>query len=430
MDNQRVAVASDGPYFVKEGRPWFWLGDTVWSAFTNAAPSEWREYLILREQQGFNVLQINVLPQWDRSRGGHEELAPFALDQAGLYDMARPNHDYWEHAREMCRQAHRRGFVLALVVLWCDNVPDTWAAHRQLGQVMPEDAVEPYTEYVVETFRDFDPVWLVAGDTDFPQRAIETYRKALRVLRREDPEGLTTLHLGGGKVLHEAFAATDPVGFWMYQSGHAFAPERSDFADRPFLLGDRFGELPGSESRPLLNGEPCYEGIQPAKRRLRVTRQDVRRVVWLSLLSGAGAGVTYGAHGLWGWHHEDDEPQSDAQVPLTWSTAMRLEGAWDVALARWLFDRYRLFPLLPAQDLLVEGPQDARVATTPDRSRLVLYTPSAGRVVLRENLTQYDLTLVGLDRRAFGAPRCRFQDGRCVLDLRCFNTDQLVVAAR
>jgi hypothetical protein len=109
---------------------------------------------------------------------------------------------------------------------------------------------------------------------------------------------------------------------------------------------------------------------------------------------------------------------------------MRLDGAWDAALARWLFERFHLFPLLPAQDLLLDGPQDTRVAATPDRSRLLVYAPSAGRVVLDDALTDGDLTLVGLAERAFGVPICTHQDGRSVLDLRHFNTDQLVVAVR
>lgn len=45
----------------------FYLADTVWSAFTNIDLTDWAYYLKVRKEQGFNVLQINILPQWDRS---------------------------------------------------------------------------------------------------------------------------------------------------------------------------------------------------------------------------------------------------------------------------------------------------------------------------------------------------------------------------
>ena len=57
---------------LRDGSPWFYLADTVWSAFTNPTDREWEEFLRLRREQGFAALQINVLPQWDRSILAHE----------------------------------------------------------------------------------------------------------------------------------------------------------------------------------------------------------------------------------------------------------------------------------------------------------------------------------------------------------------------
>nr|WP_309295406.1 DUF4038 domain-containing protein [Faecalibacterium gallinarum] len=41
------------------------MADTCWSAFTNIGSEEWVFYLKRRREQGFRVLQINILPQWD-----------------------------------------------------------------------------------------------------------------------------------------------------------------------------------------------------------------------------------------------------------------------------------------------------------------------------------------------------------------------------
>ena len=56
-----------GGFATANGKPFFWLADTCWSAFTNISDDDWQEYLDLRARQGFNVLQINALPQWDLS---------------------------------------------------------------------------------------------------------------------------------------------------------------------------------------------------------------------------------------------------------------------------------------------------------------------------------------------------------------------------
>ncbi|WP_303032735.1 apiosidase-like domain-containing protein, partial [Dubosiella newyorkensis] len=63
-----LQVAKEATYLTKDGKPFFYLGDTCWSAFTNISDGEWAYYLNKRKAQGFNVLQINILPQWDASQ--------------------------------------------------------------------------------------------------------------------------------------------------------------------------------------------------------------------------------------------------------------------------------------------------------------------------------------------------------------------------
>ena len=62
-----VVVSKTQDYFLRNGKPFFYLADTVWSSLTNTSFEEWEEYLTYRKIQGFNALQIDILPQWDRS---------------------------------------------------------------------------------------------------------------------------------------------------------------------------------------------------------------------------------------------------------------------------------------------------------------------------------------------------------------------------
>ena len=52
----RLAVSENGRYFVRDGKPFFWLGDSGWSLLSLYTPQEAREYLDHRRGQGFTVI--------------------------------------------------------------------------------------------------------------------------------------------------------------------------------------------------------------------------------------------------------------------------------------------------------------------------------------------------------------------------------------
>ncbi|MBJ8191443.1 DUF4038 domain-containing protein, partial [Bacillus cereus] len=144
----------------------------------------------------------------------------------------------------------------ALVLLWCNYVPDTWAEMFQKGNKMPFECVEPYVTYVVNRFSPFDPIFLVSGDSDFPtERANSYYLKALDIVQQLSPASLTTLHIQGRlREIPPAFEKHKGLGFYMYQSGH-----NSQFQHVAHEIAQHFYHK--SDIRPVINGEPCYEQI-------------------------------------------------------------------------------------------------------------------------------------------------------------------------
>lgn len=145
-----ISINKSTNTFESKGKPFFYLADTVWSAFTNIYYEDWEEYLEYRRMQGFNALQINILPQWDRSMPdlGYR---PFKVDSTGKTDFYSIEPGYFDHAAKMLESVVRKGFVPALVVLWCDFVNGTWGSRVVPDHVMPLDAVKPYVEYVLNT---------------------------------------------------------------------------------------------------------------------------------------------------------------------------------------------------------------------------------------------------------------------------------------
>ena len=162
-----VNARRDG--FLCDGKPFFWFADTCWSAFTSISLEDWDYYLTRRAEQGMNVLQINTLPQWDRCLPDLG-IWPYASEDGVHFDWSAPNQEYWDRARTMCEMAVRAGIRPALVLMWCNYVPGTWGgmiAQRLGAEAMPREEVRAHVARVIENLGEFDPVYVVTGDTDF-----------------------------------------------------------------------------------------------------------------------------------------------------------------------------------------------------------------------------------------------------------------------
>src|SRR5262245_40912745 len=104
-----LQVSANGRYFVRDGAPFFWMGDTVWSLVNRYTPEEAETYLEHRRRQGFNVVHIMVL--FD---GGPGLVTPAAdgRNEPPFHDMnpATPNEAYFAGVDRIVRLAREKGF--------------------------------------------------------------------------------------------------------------------------------------------------------------------------------------------------------------------------------------------------------------------------------------------------------------------------------
>jgi hypothetical protein len=417
----RVTISSGRDHFLRGGKKFFYLADTAWSVFTNVPAADWEEYLDLRSSQGFNALQINILPQWDRTQVQFSP-QPFKTGRGGAWDFTRPEPEYFQQAASMLEPLHDRGMVPALVVLWCDFVKGTWACAKMPDHEMPLDAIAPFIGMACKTFEQFEPVYLVSGDTDFksPDTA-ERYLLALREVRKASSGSLTTLHLNPLADLPPQVVDSRELDFYMFQSGHD-AEQRL-----PIALSRKFYGLP--VKRPVVNGEVCYEGHGFGNTYGRFGAWHVRRAIWQSLLSGAKAGVCYGAHGVWSWHRRglDFPGKPFSSTPYTGAFAARLPGAWDAGYARWAFETFDLFGIEPVE-AAHDGSEEIRVSATPDRKKIAVYMPHAAEVTFNLEMEAGSAFLVNLSDRSIVKPVLKaVTGGRTALSLPEVNSDCLLV---
>ncbi len=358
-----LSVSVSGNYLEKNGKPFFYLADTCWSAFTNISDTEWVYYLEKRRAQGFNVVQINILPQWDASPTLLEHDPFERID--GAWDYSRMKEEYFEHAASMCVMAKAYGFELALVVLWCNYVPDTWASRFYKMGIMPKDAIAAYIDKVNETFSCFDPVYVISGDTDFNTPLCESYYiEAFDRLKELAPDCLFTTHIKG-RYTYIPERLADGLDLLFYQSGH----NHNDLA-MPYKLALEMREkYPG---KPIINGEPCYEEMGfSGGRSGRWHRADIVRAAWESVLSGASAGIAYGAAGIYSWHMGTMFGSSIGEgfaAPKPWQDALNFEGAWDYGFLAYWIGLYQLYDLVPDPGFLAREYEGVR-ATILDLER-------------------------------------------------------------
>ncbi|HOP95505.1 MAG TPA: DUF4038 domain-containing protein [Dictyoglomaceae bacterium] len=422
--SEKVGISESKDFFLRKGKKFFYLADTCWSAFTNIAFEEWEYYLNYRKMQGFNALQIDILPQWDRSESDCY-IDPFEVFPNGKWNYSKINKEYFDRAEKMIEKATEKDFIPALVILWCNYVPGNWLSKQDSSRIIPKENLEGYISYVVEKYSKYNPIYVISGDTDFQnQEAIEYYNIAFNIVKKLSPDSLTTMHLCGGfSDVPEVFINSPNYDFYMYQSCH--------FKDRQNLSYEtalKFYNMP--VKRPIINGEPCYEGIgsiSSSDKYGRFNNYDVRKAVWQSLLSGAKAGVTYGTHGIWPWHRRSKIYKFSEVygTPYDWRTALKFPGGFDVAFAKWIFERYDLFDIEPANELLINDTSEVRISKGKDK--IVIYTPFNWEIKLKLDGASYEWEGIDLETRRIFKPDIEISPDFTEIKMAEFNNDILIL---
>lgn len=377
----------------KDGKKFFYLADTCWSAFTSVEMPDWIYYLNYRKSEGFNAIQINLLRQWDSSQPLKDK-EPFEIevneDGSYKYDYYKINDKYFDNAEKMLNELVKRDMVPVLVLLWGNFVPETWMSKFVKNNVMPFEAIKPYVSYVVKRFKKFNPIYFVSGDvgfTDSDKQKLEPaksyYQEVLRVAKSIDPDALYTFHINGEstEVPEELANGAD---LFVYQSGHG-AGQNTAYTIPQKMLKEGC-------KKPMLDVELCYEGLTKMRSPFpeRYLAFDVRKAAWRAVLSGADAGLGYGTFGIWPWKdtarpEEKLETNFNVQlIPYDWRDCLKFRGARDMGLLKVLLEKYAPNGLKP---IAIPNPKDQTIRAAESEKYILIYLPTAGN---------FDFTNLGL----------------------------------
>lgn len=373
----------------RTGEPFFWLGDTAWAAPARSTWDEWKKYVDIRARQGFNVIQVNSLPQYDAAKPVWEERKPFAMDSGEQWNYDEIQKGYFDYLDKMIEYANNNGLVVAVVVLWFVHVPNARMELKSAAHCtsrMTLEQAQQYAEFLVKRLEGRNVVWVISGDDVYDgEGVVEFYDAVGETVQRADADKrpITThpAYMSG-----EFFHNSQWLDFNMVQSSHGDTLQHQAYE---FVTKEWVKQPP----KPVINAEPCYEGCKGWNTGKIFDRRDVRKACWWSILSGSIAGITYGGHGIWQWRKtEEVDCSSDAMKHMPWYEAVLLPGSQDVVRIKAFLTGFSWWTLGPSQHRLLSKHESyIPVAASKDGKLLMAYLPEGGEIKL-------DIT--GISRKA------------------------------
>lgn len=367
-DNKRFLVTRDG-------KPFFWLGDTAWELFHRLNREEAAHYLRTRSDQGFTVIQAVAIPEVEGpgARNAYGKLPLADRDPArpavtpGADPRSSTQYDWWDHVDYVVSEAERRGLRIALLPTWA-----SWVS-EQRGRVFTERNAVAYGEFLGKRYGD-RVIWVLGGDRNPNVQAQAVWRALARGIAvgatgREDYGPLLmTFHPTGGSTSSTWFHRDAWLDVNMHQTGHSPAHETrgwekiaADYAREPV--------------KPVLDGEPLYEdhplGFNANANGYSFDAHVRQRAYW-HVFAGA-FGHTYGNHAVWQMASPKWPPING---PLMhWRAAILRPGAAQMRHVRDLVESRPFLSRVPAPEMVADRlAGSARVEATRGDGYAMVYS--------------------------------------------------------
>jgi hypothetical protein len=368
-----LKTSADGRYFQDQaGQPFLYQADTGWQLFARLTLPEAREYLTLRQRQGFTAVQVMFSMNPDSAnRAGQRPFLNF--------DFGQPNDTYFAHAGRVIQLADSLGLLVNVSPFWigcCGEGFGVGGVHELYKQAGPIKT-RALGQYLGKRFGGFkNLIWTMGGDND--PRSIRAEIVALAEgLHAAAPGQLMTFHASPPHSSTDLFQYANWLSFSMIYTYWREKPNPwVDPQQMPHVYEAALREYNKSDRLPFVLGESQYEGSGKRYDNDIGTAQHVRRQAWWTMLCG-GAGHAYGHDG---WN-----------FPPDWRAIMQYPGgSQHLGQLSALLRQVAWQTLRPDQrhEIVVEGygqygrADYVAAAITDDGQTLLAYLPQPGRVLV------------------------------------------------
>jgi hypothetical protein len=365
----QFSISNNHRYLLKDGKYFFWLGDTGWELFHRLTREEADQYLKRRSEQGFTVIQAVVLAEFDGLHTPNQYgNTPLVND-----DPAKPNESYFQHVDYIIDKAASYNLNIGLLPTWGDKIfKSNWGTGPEIFNVTN---AREYGKWIGNRYKDKkNIIWILGGDRNPRNDSdVAIWRSmAAGIMEATNKRAVISFHpqpteLGSATWFHK----DDWLSFNMFQNGHCRDNNVYDKIRAAYDL---------QPIKPVMDAEPIYEDIPVCfnvKDLGTSSAYDVRKFAYLDLFAGA-CGHTYGCHDIWQFYSPNREAVYGPHV--YWQQAMELPGANQMIYVRKLVESHSPLDRIPDQSLIKENNYSAaeRIQATRGDDYLFVYT-AAGK---------------------------------------------------
>jgi len=309
-----IRVSYNGRYFVDEqGKPFFWLGDTLWELFRAFTPDDARSILEHRRKQGFTVIQVMLTGVGDGAKPNAAGQTPWLN-----HDPAHPNEAYFRNVDHLVDFAGKLGLIL---------IPGVY--HQVHRAALKKENARGYARWIATRYRDVPHiVWTLYPEAR--EEFVPVIREVVAGLREGDSGAhMITMHPDPSPTSSSFMHDEEWLAFNMIQ------PWQSYELQYPMVSADYKRQPP----KPVIMAEGGYEGVHYTK--VHAPWLIRRQAYWAYL---AGGFHTYG------------HASSHLRPPETWRSWINSPGAIQMGLCRQILTGLReWWGLVPDQSLFAAG---------------------------------------------------------------------------
>ena len=361
----QFSISDNHHYPLKNGKPFYWLGDTGWELFHRLTKEEADQYLGRRSKQGFTVIQAVVLAEMD---GLH---TPNAYGNKPLIDddPTRPNEAYFKQVDYVVDKANEYNINIAMLPTWADKInKGTWGKGPEIFNTAN---AKIYGEWIGNRYKNkTNIIWVLGGDRNPRDEHDVAIWNAMGdgIMKATNNKAIITYHpqpsdSGSATWFHQQ----KWLAFNMFQNGHCRDLNVYDKIQLAYNM---------QPTKPVIDGESLYED-HPVCFNVKdlgtSSAYDVRKYAYLDVFAGA-FGNTYGCHDIWQFYSSKREAVNGPHV--YWQQAMDLPGANQMQYVRKLIESHPMLERVPDQSLIEENNLAAseRIQATHGNDYAFIYT--------------------------------------------------------
>ena len=170
-------TAVERDLFDANGDPFYIVADTPWQLIAGLTQSQVATYVTARKAQGFNTLQVSILPIFGivgvpSTKANKYGKFPFTGNETP--DIASPiqtgaatdndasgDYDYWDHVRWVVKYCGEQGMFLNLAPMWYGFAGENWRGY------LTNAKATTYGTFIGTLLGGYSHVmWMLGGDND------------------------------------------------------------------------------------------------------------------------------------------------------------------------------------------------------------------------------------------------------------------------